>query len=445
MRFLLLVSILLASAPLLAQNNNRASRDLQFRFGNPGARSLGFGGAFIALADDATAPVANPAGMTRTSDRSISFELNYNRQKNRIPFQGGQILQTNLFEFDFNLQESSAPEDIFQIPYLAMVFSKNNFRYGFFLQQQANLQREYTTDPINICPFADNFYPNCQDGDNPITYPLSTDIMDIKMLNAGFSMAWLLGSRVSLGVSGFYSDMSYQSDSIIELPQTLDVVTVTRTARGDDQDFGYIGGLIWQATDSLSVGVTYKSQPEFEYLASLVKTRDVALFPPDFSQEAIFKIPDSVGFGVSIIPIDNLTINMDANRVYYSQVTDDFVDFTIAPNDIIITQTMEDITEIHAGFEWIFTQMATPISLRFGYWLNPYHAAVNNVDDNQILEGPIDKPFVRDIFFLQRFEEDDNHFSIGLGWTLARKLQLDFAIETADSGTNATISGIYRL
>ncbi len=37
---------------------------IPFRFGPPGARSLGLGGAFIALADDATASEANPAGLT---------------------------------------------------------------------------------------------------------------------------------------------------------------------------------------------------------------------------------------------------------------------------------------------------------------------------------------------------------------------------------------------
>lgn len=35
---------------------------IPFRFGPPGARSLGMGGAFVALADDATASEANPAG-----------------------------------------------------------------------------------------------------------------------------------------------------------------------------------------------------------------------------------------------------------------------------------------------------------------------------------------------------------------------------------------------
>ena len=47
---------------------------LQFSFSNPGARSLGIGGAFVALADDATAAYANPAGLTQLVRPEMSVE-----------------------------------------------------------------------------------------------------------------------------------------------------------------------------------------------------------------------------------------------------------------------------------------------------------------------------------------------------------------------------------
>jgi hypothetical protein len=36
---------------------------LHLSISDPGARSMGFGGAFVALGDDATAAFANPAGL----------------------------------------------------------------------------------------------------------------------------------------------------------------------------------------------------------------------------------------------------------------------------------------------------------------------------------------------------------------------------------------------
>ena len=47
---------------------------LQFSFSDPGARSMGFGGAFVALADDATAAFSNPAGLTQLLRPEISIE-----------------------------------------------------------------------------------------------------------------------------------------------------------------------------------------------------------------------------------------------------------------------------------------------------------------------------------------------------------------------------------
>jgi long-subunit fatty acid transport protein len=53
-----------------------------FSFSNPGARSLGFAGAFAALADDATAAYANPAGLVQLTRPEVSFEA---RLWNRSP------------------------------------------------------------------------------------------------------------------------------------------------------------------------------------------------------------------------------------------------------------------------------------------------------------------------------------------------------------------------
>ena len=50
---------------------------LQLSFSDPGARSMGFGGAFVALADDATAAFANPAGLTQLLKPEISIESRY--------------------------------------------------------------------------------------------------------------------------------------------------------------------------------------------------------------------------------------------------------------------------------------------------------------------------------------------------------------------------------
>ena len=85
MRRLLLFATLcaLAAMPAGAQNTDIESLSgLQFNFGNPGARSLGMGGAFLGLADDASAAEANPAGLTILRKTEISIEArNYQEQQ----------------------------------------------------------------------------------------------------------------------------------------------------------------------------------------------------------------------------------------------------------------------------------------------------------------------------------------------------------------------------
>src|SRR5438105_1778624 len=81
--YLLIALGLLAAIPAAAQNTDiEALAGLQFNFGNPGARSLGMGGAFLGLADDASAAEANPAGLTILRKPEISFEArNYQEQQ----------------------------------------------------------------------------------------------------------------------------------------------------------------------------------------------------------------------------------------------------------------------------------------------------------------------------------------------------------------------------
>src|SRR5712692_3772537 len=83
-RTLLVLSVsLLVTLPAAAQNTDIESLSgLQFNFGNPGARSLGMGGAFLGLADDASAAEANPAGLTILRKPEITIEgRNYQEEQ----------------------------------------------------------------------------------------------------------------------------------------------------------------------------------------------------------------------------------------------------------------------------------------------------------------------------------------------------------------------------
>ncbi|MCB1043302.1 MAG: outer membrane protein transport protein [Acidobacteria bacterium] len=429
----IILSLFILSPLVMAQHNNRSARDLQFRFGNPGARSLGFGGAFLGLADDATAPVANPAGMARTAKISLSLEVQYESRSETIPFGGGSITQTNLFEFDFDFNPQTASHNQFRVPYAAVVIPKGRWRWSVFVHQQADLKRAYTTDRIEV----DLLSPTSSID----SYAPSSDLLQLDMTNYGVSIGSEIGSHLAWGCSLFYSDMSYRSNSTIHLTDQIGTqIPVAQLAHGDDQDVGGFLGLLWTVNEAFSVGATYKRQGEFDYQASLEATRPNE-DNPNFSRSARFRVPDSFGLGLSVRPSDRTTFNADFNRVYYSQITDNLVDFANVPE---VRQSMTDVTEIHIGFELAFINAQNPWFLRLGYWLDPYHAAVNDIEDSQILRGSSVDPGIRDIFFLHQFAEDTDHYSLGWGMTMGQHIQIDLAIETSDVGEIGTLSGIYR-
>lgn len=63
-----------ASVVVQAQTNDEINAGLQFSFTPPGAKSLAMGGAFVGLADDATAAFANPAGLLWLPQPEVSVE-----------------------------------------------------------------------------------------------------------------------------------------------------------------------------------------------------------------------------------------------------------------------------------------------------------------------------------------------------------------------------------
>ena len=71
---LILLLVLGFASSVGAQTNDEIGAGLEFDFSPPGARSLGLGGAFLALADDATAAYANPAGLLQLHRPEVALE-----------------------------------------------------------------------------------------------------------------------------------------------------------------------------------------------------------------------------------------------------------------------------------------------------------------------------------------------------------------------------------
>ena len=71
------VALLGAASTASAITDTETNASIPFNLANPGARSMGMGGAFVGLADDATAAYTNPAGLTQLVTPEVSIELRH--------------------------------------------------------------------------------------------------------------------------------------------------------------------------------------------------------------------------------------------------------------------------------------------------------------------------------------------------------------------------------
>lgn len=461
MRKTLSVLTLLAcvvALPAAAQNTDiEALSGLQFNFGNPGARSLGMGGAFLGLADDASAAEANPAGLTILRKPEVSIEgRNYLEQ---------QVLTTsgtfpNLSSTSFKHYSNRA-----EIAFASAVFPIKNFTVGVYYHQplknggvgqvvpvRNELTGQIQTDvpnfylPRNGTPVSKAQCEALRQQQNDFFACLEYTVnpfltaVDIQQRTYGVAGAWQIG-KLSLGATARYQTFREAAFTYRVTPTgDFSSIAVQATADlsggqvklKDEKDVTFTGGFKFAPTDKISIGGVYKQGPKFTsptYIASESTHFDFAKLA-----DTTFHVPDVYGLGVSFRPIPVLTVNLDAVHVGYSNLVDDFVATNADVRGIDTPFKANDVTELHVGGEYFFSTKI-PFALRAGYWRDPAHTVVYN--------GPLNQPegVAEAILFPER--ESANHYSIGAGLAWP-KFQVDAAYDTTKNYKVGSISFVTR-
>jgi long-chain fatty acid transport protein len=469
MRKLPLVIALFLAVPLFAQNVDiEALSGLQFNFGNPGARSLGMGGAFLGLADDASAAEANPAGLTILRKAEFSIEArNYLEQ---------QVFTTSGTFPDVTRTPFTNHSDRVVISFASAVIPiKNRFTIGAYYHEPLNNEGGGVVAPTyddltgDLETTVPNFYlPTQRSGNNvvPVGEPISkadcearrrqlndpfscleyrvdpfVSALSVRQRTFGLAGAWQVHPKFSLGATVRHQRFQ-ESAFTFRFTQQLDpkqvLVQATASPDGEGIDLGeeadttFAVGFKWSPSDKISVGGVYKQGPEFD--TTLLYADSTTGFDLINAAETSFHVPDVAGIGVSYRPIPVLTINVDAVHVKYSNLVDNVV--TVWPAVAAVEEPFkaEDVIEIHAGAEYFFATKI-PFALRAGYWRDPKH--------NVTWNGPLNHPdYVAEAMLFPE-GEDQNHFSIGAGMAWPR-FQIDLAYETSDHYKVGSISMVTR-
>lgn len=451
-------------APLSGQNVDiEALSGLQFNFGNPGARSLGMGGAFLGLADDASAAEANPAGLTILRKAEFSIE-------------GRNFLEQQLFTTSgtFPTVERTAftnHSDRVVLSFASAVIPiKDKFTIGAYFHEPLNNEGggvvAPSEDPVtgDITPLPNFFLPaeNNQIVGGPITRaeciarrqsmnnPFAclefrldpfVSALSVRQRTFGLAGAWQIHPKFSVGATVRHqrfleSAFTFRFTQFFD-PKQVVVQATAKVENGqvevvEETDTTFTAGFKWSPTDKISFGGVYKQGPEFQ--TPLFYADSASAF--EFNQVANtnFHIPDIAGIGVSIRPIPVLTVNVDAVHVKYSNLVDNFVSAVADVRELDEPFVANDVTELRVGAEYFFATRI-PIAIRAGYWRDPAHSIEWN--------GPLNRPdFIAEAMLYPK-GEDQNHYSVGAGLAWPR-FQIDFAYDTADNYKVGSVSMVTR-
>ncbi|MEA2239172.1 MAG: long-chain fatty acid transport protein [Thermoanaerobaculia bacterium] len=452
----------LIALPLAAQNTDIESLSgLQFNFGNPGARSLGMGGAFLGLADDASAAEANPAGLTILRKPEITIEgRNYQEQ---------QVFTTSGTYPDLVRTGFSHYSQRVDATFASIVYPTKYLTFGAYyhepLRNEGVGQVVPVTNPFTgqIKSDVPNFFLPVDNNGNatggPITsaacqalrqknpfacleYTVLPFLSSVKIQEKtfGLAVAYKIG-KFSVGATArsqrfnetaFTFRVTPTGDfSSVSVQATSDIRKNNDVAK-DESDITFAGGFKWAPTDKFSIGGVYKQGAKFA--APTFAANENTNFEFVKAANTKFHIPDIYGLGISVRPIPVLTINADAVRVKYSNLVDDFVSINASIRAIDKAYKAADILELRLGGEYFFSTKI-PFALRAGYWRDPAHSVT--------FQGPLNSAEAVGEAILFPRTKAQNHISFGAGLAWPR-FQIDAAYDRTQLYKVGSISMVTR-
>ena len=452
----LVLSILLMAgfaSSALALSNEEVFSQFQFNFLTPGARATGLGGAFIGLADDATAVESNPAGLTQLYDPEVSFEGKY------IAYTTKQIYEN--FSENSDITKRDFINSVKSPAFASVAFPYKRVVFALYRQELLNYQSSYQTSqyPIVIPSFNGAFFP-------------IKAATDLSVTNYGFGIAVQPFEGFSFAVSPRWSEMKMTSSSErfdadpdnqnpYLVPTDFSEGQIRNKSWIDDRDgqFSVNAGLLWRLQfiekklniPKVSFGAVYRSGPKFTvresfsygllpvYAIAGVVITDTATLANN--AEFTVKVPDSFGAGFAVQPTKDLTFTLDVVHIKYQDLLENF-NMILLPAAAKDNYTIDNATEVHLGAEYVLTLGEKLLALRLGGYYEPDHT----IRFTGTTAGKAADPAYSDAVQKALFPGGDAQFHVtgGVGLVVNEHFQLDTAANVADKNKQFSVSAVYR-
>jgi long-subunit fatty acid transport protein len=441
-----LLAVAPVAAPLLAQSNDEIQTGTQFNFSTPGARSLALGGAFLGVADDATAAYTNPAGLTQLAQPEASLEARAWTFRSQF-VERGHAPETALTGIGIDTVDGLAAGELADhtagLSFVSYVHTAGRLALAVYRHQLADFAASLRSQGPFIGPRG-----------APVRTSPARSRLDLAIANFGLSAAWRLGSGLSVGLGASYFDFSLAShtDRFYRSERTGDFaadsltgaffgpadfrpdnVLNTQLQRGDDGDWAANLGVLWKIDGRWSVGGVFRQGPDFGFRATFIDgpaSPNPGQVDPLVGGAGVFHVPDVVGLGVAWRPSEAVLLALDWDRVEYSDLSDDLVNLLRAGGGDVEAFRADDADEVHLGFEVQQLRWRLPCALRLGLWYDPDHK-IRYTGGNENLRARF------------RAGEDELHAAAGLG-LVVRRLQIDVAADLSDRVDTLSLSAVAR-
>ncbi|HQV33059.1 MAG TPA: outer membrane protein transport protein [Calditrichia bacterium] len=449
----LTIFLLLPATALLAQNrplNDFDLRHIQVDFFPTAARTLSMGGAGIALSDDASATMLNPAGVALFNRPAFAFSSRLRQTETEVPSPTAG---------DMSLQDNPSLGEFDQI-FLNVILTYKHLRFASYREVVVDTRLPYTSKRPFMVADADplqalrNNFPARE-----VRYRLrivdNTSSLALRLterINIGGTLR-LTSLDYSLSETGFMPASAPGPDRVIDY--LLDDSNIYFMRNADERRWGagFSGGLLVRLNSRMLGGFTYNYRPAFDIRAETRLPRytlelggTVASFAagdqPQISRIR-FDIPDSYGFGISYRYPGYFNAALDLTRIFYSQLLDRSTRFTSYENLIQNDDdrgpgesdlSVEDRWQVNFGMEYIFKfplqRRSTRLPVRLGYYYDPPHQIYTTVNN----------PLFRALY---PEAEGRHHFTTGLGFFAGGSTRFDAALHFSQSHLELLITSVY--
>lgn len=405
---LLLAAI--AALPAAAQTNEENYGQLEFNFITPGARASAMGGAFIGLADDATAAESNPAGLVILSRPEVSFEYKF-IDNSREMYIGENSWVTG--------NRTTVSDSTSMPAFFSYVHPFERFTLSVYRNQTVNFSQSFITDGPLV-------------GVNDYRlYPVDSEL-EMTLTNLGVGAAFRVNEHFSAGASLRYSTFDLET-TLTRWDFDRSYVNNESTVDDDDSSITFNLGLLYTFSPRFSLGGVYRHGGSYD--VAWMRVIDPSGANVMEQETLTFNIPEVYGLGLSWRPLEPLVVAFDVVRVNYSELIDNLVLIYNADSQMPSQYSIDDVTEFHLGGEYTWLVKNMPLSARLGLYNDPDSSM------NFSGGGSVESEATR-----IRFPggDDQLHVTGGMGIVIRDRLQFDAAYDYADLNEQFSISAIYR-